>query len=126
MKLAGEAGRSSRLKEKSALLLPTPRSLEEEPTLEQTRLFHDLEAAKQKELKIDTSGITDKQYRNSRGANLRRAARYAEQTETGSGLSAAVYRRRRARTSLHRPLPQTLRRGGDESSIWRNQRISED
>jgi hypothetical protein len=49
----------------------------------------------------------------------RRCEAYAEQAENGSGFRRRpLRRRRRAGVRLHRPLPQALRRGGDESAVW--------
>ena len=93
MKLAGEAGSLLKIEEEIRTAIADAKKLwKEGPKLEQTRLFHDLEAAKQKELKIDTSGITDEQFWEQAEQRIYDALEaYAEQAENGGGFQRRLF-----------------------------------
>ena len=93
MKLAGEAGSLLKIEEEIRSAIADAKKLwKEGPKLEQTRLFHDLEAAKQKELKIDTSGITDEQFWEQAEHRIYDALEaYAEQAENGGGFRRRLF-----------------------------------
>ncbi len=93
MKLAGEAGSLLKIEEEIRSAIADAKKLwKEGPKLEQTRLFHDLEAAKQKELKIDTSGITDEQFWEQAEQRIYDALEaYAEQAENGGGFQRRLF-----------------------------------
>src|SRR5208282_1438828 len=62
------------------------------PQFEQSKLFGELEPAKQKELTIDLGGITDEQFWDTVESRIYTALRdYAEQAENGGGFQRRLF-----------------------------------
>jgi hypothetical protein len=93
MQLAGEAGSLLKIEEEIRSAITEAKKLwKEGPQLEQSRLFADLEPVKQKELKIDLSGITDEQFWDSAESRIYAALRdYAGQAENGGGFRRRLF-----------------------------------
>jgi hypothetical protein len=93
MQLAGEAGSLLKIEDEIRSAITEAKTLwKEGPQLEQSKLFAQLEPAKQKELKIDLSGITDEQFWDSAESRIYAALReYAEQAENGGGFQRRLF-----------------------------------
>ena len=93
MQLAGEAGSLLKIEEEISSAITEAKKLwKAGPQLEQPKLFGELEPAKQKELTIDLSGITDEQFWDSAESRIYDALRdYAEQAENGGGFQRRLF-----------------------------------
>src|SRR5439155_24077849 len=93
MQLAGEAGSLLKIEDEIGnAVTEAKKSWKEGPQLEQTKLFAELEAAKQKELTIDLSGITDEQFWDSVESRIYEALEiYAKQAENGGGFQRRLF-----------------------------------
>jgi hypothetical protein len=93
MQLAGEAGSLLKIEEDIRSAISGAKGQwTAGPQLEQTNLFADLEPAKQKELKIDLSGITDETFWEQAEERIYAALRdYAEQAENGGGFQRSLF-----------------------------------
>lgn len=93
MTLAGEAGSLLKIEEEiRSAVAEAKQKWREGPKLEQPKLFGELEPAKQKELTIDLSGITDEQFWDTVENRIYDALRdYAEQAENGGGFQRRLF-----------------------------------
>ena len=93
MKLAGEAGSLLKIEEEIRSAIAEAREQWQlGGKLEQAKLFGELEPAKQEELRIDVSGITDEQFWDKAEERIYEALRdYAEQAENGGGFQRRLF-----------------------------------
>jgi len=93
MSLAGEAGSLLKIEEEiRSAVAEAKLKWKEGPKLEQPKLFGELEPAKQKELTIDVSGITDEQFWGTVESRIYEALRdYSEQAENGGGFQRRLF-----------------------------------
>ncbi len=93
MQLAGEAGSLLKIEEEIRSAIASSKMLwKAGPRLEQSQLFADLSPARQTELTIDFSGITDEQFWNTVEGRIYTALRdYAEQAERGGGFQRRLF-----------------------------------
>jgi hypothetical protein len=93
MQLAGEAGSLLKIEEEIRSGITEAKKLwKEGPQLEQSKLFAELEPAKQRELTIDLTGITDEQFWASAESRIYDALRdYAERAENGGGFQRRLF-----------------------------------
>ena len=93
MQLAGEAGSLYGIEENIRSAIADAKQLwKEAPALEQSKLFAELEIARQGTLAFDLSGITDELFWDTAEGRIYAALRdYAEHVENGGGLQHQLF-----------------------------------
>jgi hypothetical protein len=93
MRLAGEAGSLLKIDEEILSVIAEAKQVwNEEPQLQQSKLFAELATATQAELRFDLNGVTDDQFWDSMESRIYEALRgYAEQAENGGGFQRRLF-----------------------------------
>ena len=120
MTLAGEAGSLLRIEEEIRAVIAEARALAQRQSApRQAGSFPSRRTARTGRVRPAAALTRRTVLASGRAADLRRARSLRRAGRKRRRIPAPpLRRRRRAGLRLHRPLPQTLRRGGDESAVW--------